>query len=290
MTNKSSQSVLSVKHLDGSSNVEDIVISPDARAYLKVSRDKTQYLFADALKGKRVSIIIPQTQALGLTDINQVDTVEELNITRVSELKEIGIQVFNKEEVVQTGLEVNVGNRLASLTYPMLNYIKQEGWTLDAKGNYIIDLSKWDFSKPFLTLPLKHFNMSDHSKELADLIESRVKDLEKRDQATSPESMIVELCDLVNSRLNVNVSVLEIILYSTMVVSNSNEDYRLPKPWTEKTLGVSAITVPNRSLSAAMAYENHRNTILDLNSFFYNNRPSHPMDVFMMPKEVLENQ
>lgn len=289
MTNKSSQSVLSVKHLDGSSDVEDIVIHEKDKEFLRVSNTRNSYLLSDRLIGKKVFLIIPQAEAISLTDINQVNNVEELNITRVSEITTIFLQVYNQDEAVVVPLDVSVGNRLASLTYSMLNYIKQEGWTLDQKGNFMVDLTRWDYSKSFLTLPLKHFNMSDHSKELAVMIESRVKDLEERDQFVSPEATLVELCDLVNSRLNVNVAVLEIVLYASMVVSNSDEDYRLPKPWTKKALGVSVVTIPNRSLAAAMAYQFHRETILSINSFFANNRPSHPMDIFLMPKEVIEN-
>lgn len=121
------------------------------------------------------------------------------------------------------------------------------------------------------------------------MIESSVKALTDRENACSPTVTLVELFELVNSKLTVNLAVLEIILYSAMVVSIEEGDYRLPKSWTEKGLGVAGMTIPNRSLSAAMAYEDHRKTICSPKSFFSQGRASHPMDVFLCPAEVMSH-
>jgi hypothetical protein len=51
---------------------------------------------------------------------------------------------------------------------------------------------------------------------------------------------------------------------------------------------VSKKTIEGRSEAAMMAYEGQRKVILNPASFFSNNRMSHPMDVFLRPREVIE--
>lgn len=120
-------------------------------------------------------------------------------------------------------------------------------------------------------------------KEIADMLESTVQELEHRDSVVSPQSMIIEFHDLVNRRLAVNLSVLEIMLYSSMVVSAANRDYSLPKPWTGQGVGVMAKLLVGRSLSATMAYEGHRAVITNPLSYTETNRFDHVMDKVLIP-------
>lgn len=296
MTEKSSQSVLSVKHSDGSSVVIGIVLPQEYRTHLDVTPDQSSYVLStDLLKNKSVKIVVQQSEANGLTDIGIVDNVNDLNITRVSNITVVGIKTSNI--IIDTGeiitetvsIPVSLNKRLASFTYPLLQYIKENGNEVDDKGNILVDMSKWDYVKPILTLPLKHFNMGDHSEDIAKIIESRVDNLNERDTDASPAATLFELYDLVNSKLNVNIAVLEIIIYSAMVVSARENNYTLPKPWTTKGLGVSGSTIIGRSLSAAMGYERHRDTIVNPASFFNEGRPSHCMDAFLMPLETVND-
>lgn len=292
MTEQSSQSVLSVKHLDGSTQVESIMLSKDAQFFFKTSSDHMSYLFNDQMlrSGKSVSIVLNPAEVLGLTDIHVAHNVRDLTLTRVSDIDTVGFVVKDKNEfATESAVTIRVNNRKASLTYEFLEYIKVNGWLINSNDCYVIDLAKWDFTKTCFILPQKDFNMGDHSAALSEILESRVKEITERAVPGSAPATLVELFDLVNEKLNVNLAVLEIILYSTMIVSFKENNYSLPKPWTEKGLGVSSITIPNRSLSAAMAYEYHKQTILSPKSFFKDNRPSHVMDVMLMPRETLEH-
>lgn len=293
MTEKSSQSVLSVKHSDGSSVVSGIELAKEYWPFLRVTEDSYSYLLSPDLKGKPVRLVVRQEEASGLTDLTIVDDVNDLNITRVSSITEIAIKtaitIPTTGEIVEDAITIPVSldKRLASFTYEFLAYIKETGWHPDDKGNLGIDMRHWDVTKPMMTLPLKHFNMSDHSESIAKIIESRVDDLQDRSKIGAPVQTLYELYELVNSKLNVNIAVLETIIYAAMVVDATTNNYNLPKPWTGKALGVSSSTIPGRSLSAAMGYERHRDTIINPASFFNENRPSHPADVFLMPQEAI---
>lgn len=165
LAQKSSQNVLSVKHLDGSSVVDGIILSSFEQKYLKAAVDENSYMLSDSLKELYIELIICSEQAGNITDIMQVIDVETLNITRISELAEIGIKTIINGEVQITSIDVSLNGRLASMTYPLLKHIREVGWGVDERGNYTINMSGWDWSRSILTLPLKHFNMSDHSRK-----------------------------------------------------------------------------------------------------------------------------
>jgi hypothetical protein len=282
LAQKSSQNVLSVKHLDGSSVVSGITLTEHERKFLKVAPDDNSYMLADGLKGEHVKLVISSKQSSNITDIMDIGDVNELNITRVSELNDVGIKrvVAGKEELEV--IIVSLNGRMASMTYPLLAYVRMHGWNVDEIGNYVIDMKDWDWSKEVLTLPLRHFNMSDHSRDIASMLESSVDKLQERDHIASPDAALVELFDLVNDKLEVNLAVLDVVLYASMIVSAEDGNFMLPKPWTDKGLGVMRMSMANRSLSAAMAYEGHREIIVNPDSFVNTNRPDHPMDFLLV--------
>lgn len=128
-----------------------------------------------------------------------------------------------------------------------------------------------------------------HQSEIADLLEATVKDMSFRDSIISPSSMLVQFHDLVNKRLNVNLAVLEVVIYSSMVISAGEGDYGLPKPWTNSGLGVMRLLLSNRSLGATMSYERHRNEIISPWNYINTNRTDHIFDHNLLPLEVYQN-
>ncbi len=290
MTADLGQLILSTKHFDGSSVVEGIALKPHEKKYLSAPINGNNYFLNADLKDQEVSLIIAASQAMGLTDVNLVDNVESLNISRVSEFDTVMLQVVDKKGSDLVPLTVSVNGRLSNMTHQLLKHIKQKGWTLSATSstskdnNYIIDMTGWDYSQPILVLPMRHFNMSDHQGEIADMLEATMKDMEYRSSVVHPGSMLIELHDLVNRRLSINLSILEIILYSSMIVSAENNDYSLPKPWTQSGIGVKQMLLTERSIGATMVYERHRETLIDPASYTRTNRMDHVMDALIVPE------
>lgn len=164
MTEQSSQSVLSVKHLDGLSAPDAINLDQETMGYLKVSNAGSAYLFSEKLKGKNINLVVSAQNASGLTDVDIVKDITELNITRISEIDNITLEIIDENGIKNLiPLMISIGRRKGSLTYNFLSFIKEKRWTTNDNGHYVFNIKGWDFSKEFITLPLKHFNMADHS-------------------------------------------------------------------------------------------------------------------------------
>ena len=122
-----------------------------------------------------------------------------------------------------------------------------------------------------------------NTKDIAALLESTVKDLKKRDKIASAAAILQELYELVNSKLDVNLAILEVVLYGIMIQSAENYNYHLPKPWTDRGIGVKETIMQYRSLSATMAFEDHRDVLTNPITFLLNDRPNHPLDLLLVP-------
>lgn len=288
LTQKSSQSILSTKHLDASAAIEKIELNSEDRKYLKVTSSGESYQLSDNLKGKSVKILIPAAQAMGLTDVLEVSDVHKLGTTRVSEIYTFMMIVRTKDEEHRLPLDVSRGKRMASLSYSALEFIKRKGWTVDDKENFIIDMDGWNYNDTLMSLPNRHFNMSDVTQSIARLLESKMADVNNPDENKDPEAILLDLYELVTKHLSVNLAVLEVTLLPALIISIDNMDFRVPKSYTSRMMGASKQTIRNRSISAAMAYEYHKDTLVDPASYFKTNRPYHQMDVFLKPYETIK--
>lgn len=286
-TQQSTQNVLSVKHYDGSSVIDKITLNPDYVGFLTVSDKGDSFILDSRLKPKKPTLYIGQAEALGLTDIMLVNDIHKLSMSYVSQLSNISIVYTDNNMEDRKVFDTYVDQRLGSFTYPFLDYIKRKGFEGAEKDTYKINLDEWDFSQPFISLPMRHYNMSDHSKAIAQVIESSKERAKQRDVETAPAQVLQELYELVNSKLNVNIALLEVIILGAMIVSAEENDFRVPKANTRKGLGIMYTTIPGRSLAAAMAYEEHVNTIMNPASFFADYRPDSVMDVFLKPAETI---
>lgn len=286
MTQQTSQSVLSTKHLDASSVSANIVLNSVSQKYFDLNKSKNSYLLKPELAKKNVKIIINRDEAQGLTDIIAVDSVDNINPIRISSLTCIEISVETDKGIDGDLLYINQENRKAVFTIDFLKYLKNFRWSTDSKNNFMFNLSDWDFSKPIFKLPEMEYSFAAHSSQIAKIIESNMQQISDRMKPGSPVFTLQELFNLVNTKLNVNIAALEVIIYATMI--HNNDNYDLARNYPSNMLGVANSIILNRSLGAAYAYEKQVETIINPKSFFKMNRPDSVFDVFIAPFQVIQ--
>lgn len=147
----------------------------------------------------------------------------------------------------------------------------------------------WDYSRALMKLPQRQYNMSDHAQAISVAIESNQEKLKERDGSHSPEDILIELSDLVNSKLKVNIALLEVILLASLIKSKQQDNYYIPKNYSTKELTVARDTIANRSLSGTCAYDAMAQRLMHPSSLFHDHRPELLMDVFIKPEETIND-
>lgn len=286
MTQQLTQSVLSTKHLDYSSSGSDIILNSSTSKYFTTNESKTEYILRSDLKDKHVKIVVNKEEASGLTILKEITNIEAISPIRMSAVSYIDVMTYENGQEIKNMLTIAQGNKRVIFTREFLWYAKEQGAKIDNKNNFVFDLSNWDFSKAIFLLPEREYSFSDHAARISELIESNTKNLRKRAKKGVAEGLIKDLFSLCNSKIVVNLSLLEVIVYACMIPEE--DDYALSRYKQDGSLGIATTCIKNRSLSPAYAYKGINTTITSPRSFFKGRRPDNVFDVFICPDEYLK--
>lgn len=296
---QSTQAVLSTKHSDVTTLDDILEISEYDQQFIEQGVKGNTIKLTTAMNGKATALFINIKEAVHLQDILYVNDVRVLQPALISELTTILLQVDGAVKSELLPIAVNYGGRKASLTHEALDYIKRHGYTLLEDGSYQIDLGQWDVSLPMFVLPQKHVNMLEYMNEIASFVRGSVvkakkarKQKKKRpgaEQAVTianfrdPADALTAFYGLVSSRLFVNLAHLEVLIRCARCVDPWHGDYRVALPHEPGSFAAFDAIMSGRSLSAAMAYENHANVLYDPATYVQRNRPDHVLDPMLVP-------
>lgn len=303
-----SQNVLSIRHIDGSSKVDDFCISDFDKRYIRAEEDvtitqklvkeemvsNTVIKLAERLASHTVLLIIPESQSMNLSEL-LYHPIEKLTPSLITELTEVIITVEEKESYRETvTVPVSMGSRHSWFTAEALHYIKEKGWTITERGKnssikyYSIDFSDWNVELPLFQLPLKHADMVEYMKTIKSFImasgksdKSRVK-RPLKDFPTIDQGLL-EFYKLISSKLQINIAHLEAIILTAMIRSADRMDHRLPRPISEGELGSYRKNMVMRSHGQNLAHERQDKQLTDIRSFTIKKRPDSNFDTLLMP-------
>jgi len=285
---KISQSILSTKHLVTSATSNTIELNDDAKKFF-VIKDKNGYVIRPqvlAKKNAKVSLIFKQEECFGLKDIKMDKSINIIDPGRVSRLETIIVRYEYKGNVEHYELPIRLGNRYGVFELKFLNYIIENGYEADEYDNYIVDMSNWKFITPILKLPEVEFSFLALSKDTKDMFKT-MSILKGGVSKDSPESLLSKVFTLVNSKLDVNIALFEVVVYAFTVYDLPNGNYDLGRNSENVQLSPLLTVIDKRSAGASYGYDNLSGKILTPGLFTDTNKPDHLLDVLLKPNEVL---
>jgi hypothetical protein len=291
VTEKITQSILSTKHLSSSANTGDIHLDINAQKFFRVKNNN--YYFNDQAKNNKITykIALHQYEAFGFKDLNVNTDTRKLNLSRVSLITEMILQVDNGNGTITDYPIVIMDNKKkGSFTVELLNYVIKYGYFLDNFDNYVINLDKWDFKHPIITMPELEYNFLNLALNVKSLFKTIKVVKNEFVSNITPEALVQKAFDTLNYKLDINLATLEVIVYAFTVKSLRDRDYSLGRNCPDRQLLRLGDVIANRSLGAGYGHEKVIDLILNPRSFFGKNKVSHPMDIMVKPQEVVLNK
>lgn len=287
MTQKITQSILSTKHITTSATSNDVYLDINGQLFFVV-KNKIGYCFKPNLlnrKNVNYKLIINQNEA-GIKDLNPNVDVYKLNPQRVSNIESMIIQVTENGKEELFPIIVKDMNKRGAFTYEFLNYIANTGFYLDDLERYVIDLSGWNSTNNMLILPQVEFNFLALSKAVKGKFKymSVLKGVKSKE---TREAFLQSIFDLVNTKLDVNIALLEVVVYAFTIMSIRDKNYDLGRNSDDAQLMRIDGILNNRSLGGSYAHERVLNTILSPRSFTTRNAFDHPLDVLVDPNATI---
>ena len=287
LCSKSQQLVLSTKHVIVSAVGGVIALSPNAREWFKAMKNMSVGILPE-VKNK-IKLKFLSFECFGLTDIATTNDINDLLPSRISKINTCVIMTLFNGAQVELPVTIANSDRSAVFSRQFLLYLKIHGWELTEQGDFIIDLKHWDAAQPMFVLPEAESDYAMHAKHISYVIESKMDEIDERLNPQSPAATLIELFDVVNSKLDINISLLSVLIYASMIADGQNDNYNLARNSPYRSLGVARDTVLNRSLGTSLAFNYQAQTLTEARTFFGGNRPDGPMDVLISPKEVTEH-
>jgi len=284
-TKEITQNLLSIKHVNTSSTLIKILMGEHERKYLNTGTAGTAIYLNEPLKMLRPKLVVLRDEATGLIALNNVEDLEQITLSRISQVTVVKLIVEAHGVIQDTTLTVEQKSKPAMMSGDLIRYLKLKSWTIDEQNNFMIDMSGWDYRLPVFVMQNREESYVDLANQVNVMVQSSQKNLQKRQAKAAATLLLQELFDLVNSKLRVNILSFEIIIYALMVESKSS--YALARGAMDPVLGVSELLTKYRSLGAAMAFEDQAETITDPANFYQGRRPDSPLDVFFAPNEVV---
>lgn len=288
LTQQLTQTILSTKHLIGSAVGTEIFLKEDAQKYLMFLSNTMSFHLKPNTRESNLKLVVNRNTAIGLTDLKLLDTIDQISPKRISMLDDIEIrETLPNGATVTTQIHLEQNNRYGYFSKEFLLFVRENGWTTNEYDHFVFDLTGWNPKHPIIGVPDMEYSYADHAAQIANLIESNTKKLQARSQATAPQETLSELFDLVNSKISVNIALLEVMIYANMTQGVDN--YGMARHH-QAGLNVARFIISHRSLGPAYAYQNQFETIASPRSFFQENRPDSPIDVFLAPREVVAHR
>ena len=270
VTQKLTQSILSTKHLATSATSGNFNITEGLNGLIQYKNGNLYFNSKTDTKRNKIIMKIVQDEFKQLTVLRTIENIKNISVSNLSKLYNINICINNKEYI----LTQKETNKYVSLSHSMLNYILENYSEIDITKDILeINLNKYiqeHYTEPFIVIPNIEYNFLSLSRSIKSLI--RTIDTEK----TTPEQILQELYNLVNSKLNVNLAILEVII--TSLQCNTKDNFNISKDPNNKQIVKSTAIIKRRSLSAAYDWEKVIDNVLSPYSYYRKGIQSHPLD------------
>lgn len=293
---KITSAVLSTKHTDATSAVEQYKLGGTEAKYLREGAQSETLYLKKELQNQGFKLIISRNEAPCLADVLLIDNLHGYPPTSASEMTRCGLVRNVNGEDVGDVLTVSLYNRKASLSLDMLKHVKHVRWTPDDRGNIIIDLDGFDFDLPFLTLPYKHVNMYEVMKRFQSFLHSG-SDTEGSKLSSDKVGFtsktylknytniiegVVATAQLINEKISLPLPHCEVLAYAMTVKSIQQKDFNLPKPGINGQFEKYNKLMQSRDLAGTMAFEKQHEPFVNPASFLYTRRNDHPYALMVM--------
>ncbi len=283
-----SQNVLSAKHLIASIIAAALKLKANAEKIFKMKGDNYMLKKEFIHSHKSVELIVSQEEGYGLRDITPDVDIERIDATRVSNISIITIKYVDKNDNVHfEPIEVRNSNRYGSFTVEFLKYIQGMGLGLDKSDNYIFDIKGFDITQPIINVPQVQTSYVKLILNIKALLDSK-KARGAHNEVFTPETLLFKLFNLISEKTEVNIAILQVIVYAFSISDEYNNYYPSRHKGDKSQIALLSKIIGNRSLGAMYAWERVEPITHLPVAYDKTNKMDHLLDTMLRPKEVVK--
>lgn len=278
---KLTQAILSTKHLTHSVKKSMISLEGLARKYFYTT-ESGDLFFRPDIDMTGLQIILPNAKVGKLVDVLNLQHTN-IALSKIGELDGVVIKDNKFKTPLVEKLDISYKDRNCVITKAFLDYIKNSEMESDSRGNFVIDLARWNKEMPIFNNPLKETNIINFVNRISSIIETN------KDKIIDPYEKLDLLMTTVHEKFKCNLFILQVIIYATTAFNPQNGNYRLGRGSPVKSCETKYNLFRHRSFSGLAVYQEQMEEIVSrpATTFVPGNREPHPMSVFIAPQFVV---
>ena len=281
-TLKVSQNNLSTKHLTRSAVAMEFLLRDEVARYLRV-KDNALSVKPEH-KTKKMEIWLRTEDCYLIKDLTEAN-VNSMPIERVAAISEIIFKVTIKGEDQVEVVPVGASSNKGRLTRGLLRHMVGGNYRLEG-DYYIVDITNFG-TTPLIELNEKEFDYALLGAALKTLFTTMGANRSNKGEVT-PDEFLTQLFTLVNSKLTINIALLEILVYIFTARNLETGDYDLSRNSTAKPklVGMNDL-ISNRSPGAWISYNSVARRLIDPRIFMRRETTTNPQDYLLVPELML---
>lgn len=279
---KTSQSILSTKHLTHSAKKSLIKLEGNANKYFYINDDNDLFFNKDIdLNG--ISIIIPNNKLIKLVDVLNMQH-SNVALNKIGEIDEIFIKDDKHKVPLIDNVVISYNDRSCIITKFFLEHIKNSKIKTDMRGNFIIPLDNYNKDLPIFNNPLKESDMISFVNNITSIIETI------KNKQTDPYEKLDLLFTTILDKFKCNLSVLEILIYATTAYNVFNHNYRLGRNSQHLMCERRSTLFRHRSVGQLLVFQDQAKELINNFVIMFSNhhRQNHPLDVLFHPQSIVK--
>lgn len=279
---KSTQTILSTKHLTHSVKKSAIKLEGNANKYFYADEENNIY-FNRELDLTGMIMILPNNRLNKLIDVLNIQHTN-IALNKIGELEEIQLKDSKQKVPVAETLTISYRDRTSIITKSLLEHIKNSKLEADARGNFVIPLDSFNKELPVFNNPLKESNIISFVNKITSIIETN------KDKVDDPYEKLNTLFMHIIEQFKCNLSILQIMIYATTTYNTYNNNYRLGRNSAHPHCEQKTTLFRHRSLSQLLIFEEQSKELTSNAAVMFSNvnRMSHPMDVLFTPQAIVK--
>ena len=279
---KSTQTILSTKHLTHSVKKSAIKLEGNANKYFYTD-DENNIYFNRELDLTGLIMILPNNRLSKLIDVLNIQHTN-IALNKIGELEEIMIKDTKIKNQLADTVDISYRDRTSIITKALLEHIKNSKLESDARGNFVIPMDTFNKELPVFNNPLKEGNIISFVNKITSIIETN------KDKVDDPYEKLGNLFAHIIDQFKCNFSILQVMIYATTTFNAYNKNYRLGRNSVHPHCEQKSVLFRHRSLSQLLIFEEQSKELMSNAAVMFSNvnRMGHPMDVLFTPGSIVK--
>ena len=286
------QGLLSAKHLLNNAVSASIKLHEKAKKIFMIRNGEEVYFKANVVnkKTRDVYIRVLQSEAWGIGNIREIKDIFTININRISKLRNVDlftVHADGTEEIVNIPLDNSEAR--AFFTIQFLQHIARTGFTINEDDYYLIRVNDFDVKQPIFKYDNVEYSLATLNAEFKKRIKTQkfVKVDNTIRSVVTPEVLTQQLFDLINSKLSVNIAIIETIVYALTAKDINKGDFDLGRAAADDNVIGFGEAINSRSMAAGMGWDNLAGKMFDPRNYDDTSAVNSKLDVILAPEEVV---